>query len=422
MKRLTLLAFVIFSIDIYSQTICGTPERLNATTNIELNEKEQLKALRSHIKTHHKTTHPPLLIPTVVHIVSYLGIGDISDAQVYDGIRILNEDFDKKNQDTANIRQEFAPYLGDANIQFVLAKIDPDGNPTNGIVRLDTNLVPHAEPGYGDFDNVKYASYWPSDKYYNIWVVRNILPGGVNGYAQYPGTDFTYGGPWNTYGSVVRYNHFGSIELAGASDGRTVTHEVGHTFGLYHTFLSAANDCGGDCDTSLDEVCDTPPAFLSFNCNPIVNTCSNDSIGPSPFATDMPDQIENFMGYNSCTSMFTKEQVDRMRGFISFFPTLSGLSSNQNLIETGIIPASITSISSPTDFIVYPNPSNGIIFIQNNTNEQMDFEVLDLTGKLVANLMIQPGRQSLNLQNGVYFIKEKFTQRTSRIIVVQSTD
>ena len=41
-------------------------------------------------------------------------------------MRILNEDFARLNPDATNTPSDFAEYAGDANIEFRLAKIDPD--------------------------------------------------------------------------------------------------------------------------------------------------------------------------------------------------------------------------------------------------------------------------------------------------------
>ncbi len=132
-----------------------------------------------------------LIIPTVVHIIHLNGFGDITDEQVHDGIRVINEDFMRLNADSTDTRNIFKPHAGQLLIRFKLAKLDSVGDSTTAIVRVDTNLLPHPDPPDPDFDNVKFLTHWPEDMYYNIWLVRGIQ-GGALGYAQYPGTDFTY--------------------------------------------------------------------------------------------------------------------------------------------------------------------------------------------------------------------------------------
>ena len=319
---------------------CGTADKMSKTT--ALNESALMQEVRAVMLNARFSQNQDtlLIIPTVVHIIHFNGIGDISDEQVEDGIRVVNEDFRRINADTIDGNPDFYPFAADCKIEFQLAKLDPNGNLTTGITRYDTIIFPHPEPENANFDNVKYVSHWPSNMYFNIWLTR-IISGGTLGYAQYPGISFTYGGPWDTYGAVIKSNNWGTIGTA-VSDGRTATHELGHCLGLYHTFLSASAGCGAECDTTGDEVCDTPPTTLTFNCLNS-NLCSNDSLGPSAFETDMPDQLENHMGYNSCTNLFTSGQKDRMRGFLTTLDTLNGLWEYDNLIATGLIDVSAVS-------------------------------------------------------------------------------
>ena len=68
-------------------------------------------------------------------------------------------------------------------------------------------------------------------------------------------------------------------------------------------------------------------------------------MGPSAFSVDMPDQLENYMSYNDCQSLFTGGQKDRMRGFLTTLDTLNGLYLDDNLIATGLMqPTAITEI------------------------------------------------------------------------------
>ena len=339
MKQFLLLLFCIPQLLLAQSNWCGTPDRMLGDIPTA-QEQNLMQLIRNNIK--HKSGDSLLIIPTVVHIIHTNGIGDISDLQVEDGIRVVNEDFRRQNADTVNGNPLFFPFAADCKIEFRLAKLDPNGDSTSGITRTDTALYPHPEPTDPAFDNVKYAVNWPSHMYFNIWAVRHIL-GGTNGYAQYPGTAFTYGGPWETYGAVVRSYEWGTIGTS-SSDGRVATHELGHCLGLYHTFLSFSTGCGAECDTTGDEVCDTPPTTPTFDCD-TSNLCSNDLLGPSPFIVDMPDQLENYMGYNDCQSLFTQGQKDRMRGFLTTLDTLNGLYLDDNLIATGLMqPTAITEM------------------------------------------------------------------------------
>src|SRR5262245_32404205 len=89
-------------------------------------------------------------IPVVVHII-YTGEPEgegynYSIERVEAQIRTLNEDFRRK-EGTPGFNSH--PDGEDPRIEFVLAQVDPEGEPTNGIVRVDRNLV-HPLPGPND--------------------------------------------------------------------------------------------------------------------------------------------------------------------------------------------------------------------------------------------------------------------------------
>lgn len=290
--------------------------------------RDQLQAKRSSEQVE------PFVIPVVVHVVHDNGVGDISFEQIQDAINLLNEDYRRTNSDADDTREIFKNIAGAAPFEFRLAKIDPFGNPTDGVVRINDPVNT-----YNTRNEVKGVSYWNSSRYFNMWVVNSIRGSGggtVLGFAQFPGV-----GSWNTYGLVMRHDQFGRIGTSRA-DGRTLTHEVGHCLGLYHTFQSG---CGSDCSATGDRICDTPPVSeSSWGCSFTQNSCANDQSGSAltsdsvviALDRDYPDQIENYMSYDACQNMFSKGQVDVMVSVMSMHNRLINLVSEPNLLTTGV--------------------------------------------------------------------------------------
>jgi PKD repeat protein len=228
------------------------------------------------------------------------------------------------NADTVNTRSEFLNVAADANVEFRLAKLDPQGNCTDGVVRIMSPLTDNAS----DDSGVKGLSYWNSQKYFNVWVVRSIDSDGeqgiILGYAQFPGF-----GSAATDGVVVRADRIGSIGTAAVTGdkGRVLTHEAGHWLGLFHTFQGGCN--GGFFGEPID---DTPPQAEATpsNCPQNANTCSNDN-------PDLPDMVENYMDYSNgaCQNTYTEGQKDAMDAVLG--GTRSTIHSASNLNATGVL-------------------------------------------------------------------------------------
>lgn len=274
-------------------------------------------------------------VPVVVHVVTEQGLNGLDKAQILNGINVLNQDFRRTNADANVTRPLFQPYAADMEIEFSLARIDPNGNPTEGINRVTSAFGTN---GPVTRNNVKSAApAWPTDKYFNVWLVKTINSSGaagggtILGYAQFPGT-----GTWNEYGLVMLQTQWGVQQ---GSDGRTATHEVGHCFNLYHTFQGG---CGTtNHNTSGDLVGDTPPALEDtyLNCGNTLNNCSNDVGTGSPYTTNVVSQTENYMSYDQCQNMFTLGQKARAHAALTTISQLINLTSPANAIATGIDPS-----------------------------------------------------------------------------------
>lgn len=277
-----------------------------------------------------------IVVPVVVHVIHDNGVGNISLAQILSGLEVLNLDYNRMNADTVDTRDTAnAPFNSIAagiDIAFKLAKIDPSGNCTNGIVRVN---APHLT--YNAGEDCKYTALggsdaWPVDQYFNIWVVNNINSDGgagiIAGYAYYPNN-----GPMDYYGILMDDDYFGTIETAEFEDGDVLTHEMGHALGLPHIFDGGCQT--GDCYTEGDYSCDTPPQQeANWGCSPSWNSCSNIPINDG-FGFDAMDQVENYMSYNSCQNMFSADQVNIMQYSLSNIPFLANLTSVANVLATG---------------------------------------------------------------------------------------
>ena len=240
-----------------------------------------------------------ITIPVVVHVVYKTQSENISDAQVKSQIAALNKDYAQKN-DQSLVPTAWTGLAGNPNVQFALAKKEPNGKATTGITRTKT-----MRSSFGTGDSVKTRvggghPAWPADRYLNLWACT--LSGGLLGYAQFPG------GPARTDGVVILNTAFGTSGTAAApfNLGRTATHEVGHWLNLRHIW-GDRDDCGG-----TDFVTDTPNAQLPNYGKPTFPhlSCNN---GPNG------DMFMNYMDYvdDAAMVMFTAGQVVRMNATLA---------------------------------------------------------------------------------------------------------
>ena len=343
MQKLLLVFFIVASFllgfphDITAQDFksCGSVEAMERflREHPELVEKikQEKQTLRAHTQSYIANQSPQegqrstvYIIPVVFHIIHNYGTENISDNQVKDAVRILNEDFRKINLDTADIIDEFKSIAGDSEIEFRLAQKDPSGNCTNGIDRIAS-----IQTYVGD-DGSK-LNPWPRNKYLNIWIVKTISSGAA-GYAYYPSN-------WtgSNDGIVILHNYVGSIGTGDYTRSRALTHEVGHYLNLKHTWgdsnnpgldgtVTTSNPTGIDNCNDDDDVTDTPNTRGWTSCNLYGSSCSS------------IENLQNHMDYAYCSKMFSEGQGDRMQAALN-----SAIAQRNNLWTAGNLNATGTN-------------------------------------------------------------------------------
>ncbi|MDP5171381.1 MAG: zinc-dependent metalloprotease [Bacteroidia bacterium] len=275
-------------------------------------------------------------IPVVIHVMHLPqdaapddATSNLTDATIRQAIEYLNQAFRNTGAYAGGPQHTNAGIdAADVEIDFCIAQIDPNGNPTNGINRVATaysNLNRDDNcPGGGGPQDVcmKYLSQWDSHKYLNIWIVNEICTSAgvgceVNAYSLMPGAHGTL-----LDGIVIEAG------VMGASAGATteLIHEVGHYLGLFNTYYQPSIAPDGCTNTNClafgDGICDTPPDSdrgpVDCQAGETVNSCGSDADDTSannPFDSDVQDMYENFMddGGPYCRNTFTPMQKVRMR-------------------------------------------------------------------------------------------------------------
>lgn len=281
------------------------------------------------------------IIPVVFHILHNYGPENVSDNVIIEAVRRMNLDFRKLNADTVDIITPFKPIAADCQIEFRLATIDPNGNCTNGIDHIPTELT------YSAGENSK-LNPWPNNKYLNIWVAHSLANAGAAAYAYYPGTASNLRDGimcWYTY--VDNFNH-------------TLSHEAGHCFNLKHPWGDNNNvevACG-------DDNCNDTPVTKGWQ----PGHCDlNGSICNPPIV----ENVQNYMDYSYCDKMFSYDQRTRMHAALNSPSSgRNNLWTSQNLIATGAN-ASASLCAPKVDFIFdrsYACAGNEIHFTDKSWN------------------------------------------------------
>ena len=433
-KTLLLFALLSSSLSFGQINRCMTPEAIQYQESItpgfitQVNKAfEKAKAYSQNNPTKSGAIYT---IPVVVHVVYNTPQQNLDDSVILNQIQILNDDYQRMNADTVNMRSDFDIVKGSPQIEFVLAQVDPNGTPTTGITRTNT---PSASFGSlaiisGDFSDLEKVKStvdggidpWDQSRYLNIWVCNMSVDffgqeiTALLGYAT-PPSGLPNWPPGSTAGMsdgiVIQYQSFGSnnpnvLDAGGGPidvRGRTPVHEVGHYLGLRHIWGD------GDC-TAQDGIDDTPNADAQSNsdCDITKNTCVDIIQG-----VDLPDMVENFMDYSAetCQNSFTQGQVELMHGVLE----------NQRYDLVYNNPAGLSDLSI-FDWEISPNPATDELSLF-GIEDFNSMTIYSLSGQSVISTPINGNTQTIDvrqLESGMYILKVAGNQQqidTKRIVI-----
>ena len=405
MRTLFICVFLFIGIVGSAQRECGYSRYTDQQKSSDAAFANRLVAIETYLaqknnlvtsRTENSGEEPVIRIPVVVHILYNNASQNISDAQVKSQMDALNRDFRKLNADTSNIPSRFKQYAADIKIEFFLAKADPKGRATSGILRKQTHVTE-----WNLDDKIKFAlqggsDAWDSRYYLNIWVGYMR---GTMGYSSSPGSDPAKDGV------VISPNVFGTMNVSSPFHlGRTATHEVGHWLGLKHIW--------GDTYCGDDLVDDTPKqGGYTTGCPTSFRTsCNNGETG---------DMYMNYMDYtnDACMNLFTHGQKTRIRSLFDAGGPRYTLLQSKGLNDPWLEEAPVeTTPENIPDFTIYPNPAtdNAVVNFDDIWIGKQ-FQLISSNGVVLQTVTITTKRHIIKLNGykaGLYFIQARNENKT----------
>ncbi|XXU63876.1 zinc metalloprotease [Sorangium sp. So ce1097] len=257
--------------DVDPEQVEAAPAPLRRTCGtIEMSDREKDEVelfVRSRVAAGF-TAGTPVVIPVHVHVINKgarLSDGNVTDQMIQTQIDVLNKAY------------------ASTRFSFSLASVHRITNATWFTMgqgsRAERDAKNTLRQGESDHLNVYTAN--PG--------------GGLLGWATFPAS---YARSPTMDGVVVLHSSLPGGTAAPYNEGDTLTHEVGHWLGLYHTFE-------GSCTKTGDRVGDTAgEKSAAYGCPIGRDTCPGSGRDP----------IHNYMDYtdDSCMDSFTAGQIDRM--------------------------------------------------------------------------------------------------------------
>ncbi len=274
MRFLVLSVILFSSIKSYSFQRCAV-EDVNPATKFIVDIQTRLMSTTSFLSGTSSKTN---VIPVIVHVVE----------------SVISEDVINKQIDVMNNSYALTGF------RFELQEVN----------FIATNKWPDIDFGNSDERDLKTSLRKGDSETLNVYIMPSL--GWLLGWATFP---WDYNSDPRMDGVII-----GKDTLPGGSgfpfdEGATLTHEVGHWLGLFHTFQ-------GGCSGSGDFVDDTAAQRSASSGCPLGNdTCSNQT-GLDP--------VTNFMDYSddACMTDFTKGQTVRMAANFTTYRIQNGFTPN----------------------------------------------------------------------------------------------
>lgn len=372
-------------------------------------------------------------VPVVFHIVVNTaqfaelggneGIARRCDSQ----IAVLNRDYNRGNGDSTAIPASFKPLYASVGIAFGLAHKTPSGAVTPGyeIKIISDNGFDGSDSSYtkAKHNITNGLDAWDVTRYLNIWCINFLDFPGLIGLTVSP--SFADSG-WNRHedlGVALLYNVLGSRSASSDSypanfdRGRSLTHEIGHFFEIWHPWGDDGGLCPPPGPGSDDGIADTPPEGNNASgspTGPVFDACSTSGAGV---------MWMNYMDYcnDDAVHMFTIDQAAVMAAQVAPGGESYLLTQNPSIVA---VPASEVL----SDLNIFPNPSSGTLNLTFNSSkdELLSVHIIDMAGRDIAvksQAAVQKDFYSIDLSGmskGIYFVRCNFASGSiTRKIVLQ---
>jgi hypothetical protein len=392
-------------------------------------------------------------VPVIFHILvnssQYAAMGGAAGiiSRVDSQIEVLNRDYNKGNSDSTLIPSGWKHLYASSGIHFGLAHTDPIGHGSPGYEIKIITGDGFVQGISGNYDSAKHVSSggldaWDPTKYINVWCLN---------FSDYPGllgitvakSFISIGAPLDNMGICLNYLALGkqtspaSLTFPSGGNytlGRSLTHEMGHFFEIWHTW----GDDGGLCPWtggSDDGLADTPPEANYKYGNPtysipggtIYDDCRYDGAVDTQ-GTLLGVACLDFLNYtdDNAMHMFTNDQAAVMASQISPSGENYSLTQHPGLLT---YPANAgIAAAAEKSFSVFPNPARDMLYVAFDTaqDELRDIALFNLLGQEVMHMPILGDRKNeysidlSGISRGIYLVRCNFASGSiTRKITIQ---